>query len=236
MPLGVRQRVRRMDADGAGPTEIARALGISRNTVVRYASMEDLSPAPPLAPERAKPATGPLTGWVPEVLAACPLGSAKAAPYGEEDLRQARRGGGLRRVLRDGPRVRAGAGAGAEAVARRWLPRARLGAGDHAGRLRRLRRHSRGQEPRARDARARAPQSGSRRCVATGCERAGRFCEGLAGVLGLVGRVPRVMVPGDATEAGRMLFGKAAESRLFSQLKAHYRFESRFRDPHSGND
>ena len=68
MPLGVRQRVRRTDADGAGPTEIARALGISRNTVVRYASTGDLSPAPPLAPERAKPATGPLTGWVPEVL------------------------------------------------------------------------------------------------------------------------------------------------------------------------
>ena len=30
--------------------------------------MGDLSPAPPLAPERARPATGPLTGWVPEVL------------------------------------------------------------------------------------------------------------------------------------------------------------------------
>lgn len=44
------------------------------------------------------------------------------------------------------------------------------------------------------------------------------------------------MVLDNATEAGRMLFGKAAESRLFSQLKAHYRFESRFRDPHSGND
>ena len=68
MPLGVRQRVRRTGADGAGPTEIARALGISRNTVVRYASTGDLSPAPPLAPERAKPATGPLTGWVPEAL------------------------------------------------------------------------------------------------------------------------------------------------------------------------
>ena len=70
MPLGVRQCVRRMDADGAGPTEIARALGISRNTVAKYASMEDLSPAPPLAPEGERPATGPLTGWVPEVLAA----------------------------------------------------------------------------------------------------------------------------------------------------------------------
>ena len=72
--------------------------------------------------------------------------------------------------------------------------------------------------------------------MATGCEKAECFCEGLAGVLGLVGRVPRVMVLDNATEAGRMLFGKAAESRLFSQLKAHYRFESRFRDPHSGND
>ena len=68
MPLDVRQCIRRMDADGAGPTEIARALGISRNTVAKYASMEDLSPAPPLAPERAKPAIDPLTGWVPEVL------------------------------------------------------------------------------------------------------------------------------------------------------------------------
>ena len=135
MPLGVRQRVRRMDADGAGPTEIARALGISRNTVAKYASMEDLSPAPPLAPERAKPAIDPFAGWVPEVLAACPLGSAKAAPYGEADLRQARRGGGPRRIPCDGPRVRAGVEAGAAAVARRWPPRARLGAGDHAGRL-----------------------------------------------------------------------------------------------------
>lgn len=80
------------------------------------------------------------------------------------------------------------------------------------------------------------PQSRSRRCVATGCEKAGRLCEGLAGVLELVGRVPRVMVPGDATEAGRMLFGKVTESRLFSQTRAHYRFESRFRDPHSGNE
>ena len=68
------------------------------------------------------------------------------------------------------------------------------------------------------------------------CEKAECFCEGLAGVFELVGRVPRVMVLDNATEAGRMLFGKVTESRLFSQLKAHYRLESRFRDPHSGND
>lgn len=47
--------------------------------------------------------------------------------------------------------------ADAEAVAWRWLPRARLGAGDHAGRLRQPRRRDRGQEPRARAARGHAP-------------------------------------------------------------------------------
>ena len=51
------------------PRSPARSAPV-RNTVAKYASMEDLSPAPPLAPEGERPATGPLTGWVPEVLAA----------------------------------------------------------------------------------------------------------------------------------------------------------------------
>ena len=196
--------------------------------------MGDLSPAPPLAPERERPAIDPFAGWVPEVPAACPLGPAKAAPYGEEDLRRTRRGGGPRRIPCDGPRARAGVEADAEAVARRWPPRARLGAGDHAGRLRQLRCRGRGQEPRARAARARAPQSRSRYCVATRCERAECFCEGLAGILGPVGGVPRAVAPGDATEAGRMPFGRAAESRLSSRTRARHRLGPRFRDPRSG--
>ena len=62
------------------------------------------------------------------------------------------------------------------------------------------------------------------------------LAEGLVEVFELVGRVPRVMVLDNATEAGRMLFGKVTESRLFSQPRAHYRFESRFCNPHSGNE
>ena len=236
MPLGVRQRVRRTDADGAGPTEIARALGTRPQH-----RCEVREHGGPVARAAARAREGeardrPARRLGPRGARRVTPGPAEAAPCGEADLRQARRGGGLRRVLRDGPRVRAGAGAGAEAVAWRWLPRARLGAGDHAGRLRQLRRHSRGQGPRARAARARAPRSRSRRCVATGCERAECLCEGLVEVLGLVGRVPRAVVPGDATEAGRMLFGKAAESRLFSQTRARCRLGPRFRDPHSGNE
>ena len=225
-----------MDADGAGPTEIARALGISRNTVVRYASTGDLSPAPPLAPERAKPATGPLTGWVSKVLS--------------DDLSAPGRQRHTARGTCDGlvgEEGYAGSYATVCRFVREWRLAQRQSPGDGyleldwapgtmqdacgnfvatvAGR-------SPGPEMLA----VTLPQSRSRYCVATGCEKAGRLCEGLAGVLGLVGRVPRAVVPGDATEAGRMLFGKAAESRLFSQPRAHYRLESRFRDPHSGND
>ena len=51
-----------------------------------------------------------------------------------------------------------------------------------------------------------------------------------------IGRAPRLLVLDNATEAGRMAFGKVTESRLFSQLRAHYRCESRYCNPYSGNE
>lgn len=42
----MQQRIRQMDGDGVGHAAIARELGISRTTVVKYANMEDLSPRP----------------------------------------------------------------------------------------------------------------------------------------------------------------------------------------------
>lgn len=73
-------------------------------------------------------------------------------------------------------------------------------------------------------------------CVALPCERAEVFCRGPGAVFERIGRAPRLLVPGDATEAGRMAFGKVTESRLFSRFRAHYRCESRYRDPYSGNE
>lgn len=40
----------------------------------------------------------------------------------------------------------------------------------------------------------------------------------------------------NATEAGRMARREVAESRLFSQFRGHYRFESRYCNPYSGNE
>ncbi len=44
--MRMQQRIRQMDGDGVGHDAIARELGISRTTVVKYANMEDLSPWP----------------------------------------------------------------------------------------------------------------------------------------------------------------------------------------------
>lgn len=43
MPLDIRNDIRSMDADGVSRSEIARRLHVSRNTVSKYADMEDMS-------------------------------------------------------------------------------------------------------------------------------------------------------------------------------------------------
>lgn len=45
-------------------------LGVSRNTVAKYADMEDMSPAAPVAPRRPHPATDDHAAWVESVLEA----------------------------------------------------------------------------------------------------------------------------------------------------------------------
>ena len=80
------------------------------------------------------------------------------------------------------------------------------------------------------------PHSNVRFCIAMMCEKAECFCEGLVEIFEMAGRVPHLVVPGNATEAGRMLLGRVTESKLFSQLRAHFRFEARFCSPDSGNE
>ena len=80
------------------------------------------------------------------------------------------------------------------------------------------------------------PHSNDRQCVALRSQRAECLCAGLAEVFGRWGRAPRVAVLDNATEAGGMVRGEVTESRLFSQFRGHYRFESRYCNPYSGNE
>ena len=67
-------------------------------------------------------------------------------------------------------------------------------------------------------------------------QRSECLCAGLLEIFRRWGRAPAAMVLDNATEAGRMVRGEVAESRLFSQFRAHYRFESRYCNPYSGNE
>ena len=80
------------------------------------------------------------------------------------------------------------------------------------------------------------PHSNDRQCVALMSQRSECLCAGLLEIFRRWGRAPAAMVLDNATEAGRMVRGEVTESRLFSQFRAHYRFESRYCNPYSGNE
>lgn len=70
VPLDTVNDIRSMEAAGRSRSEIARALHLSRNTVAKYADMEDMSPAVPLPVERSRPALEGNERWIESVLEA----------------------------------------------------------------------------------------------------------------------------------------------------------------------
>lgn len=71
MPLDTQQDIREMDRDGVPRSEIARQLHVSRNTVAKYADMQDLSPRAPIPAERERPVmTEGVAAWIDSVLEA----------------------------------------------------------------------------------------------------------------------------------------------------------------------
>ena len=70
VPLDTVNDIRSMEAAGRSRSEIARTLHLSRNTVAKYADMEDMSPAAPVPAERAHPALAGHEAWIDSVLEA----------------------------------------------------------------------------------------------------------------------------------------------------------------------
>lgn len=236
VPLDTVNDIRSMDAAGRSRSEIARMLHVSRNTVAKYADMEDMSPAAPMPQRRGRPALEGNEEWVIGVLEA-DLGAPRKQRHTARriyDRLGAERGYGgsystVQRFVRELRLARAAAG-GEGYLELEWAPGTcqvdfgnfRAAVGGRALDLKLLV--------------ATLPHSNDRQCVALMSQRPECLCAGLLEIFRRWGRAPAAMVLDNATEAGRMVRGEVTESRLFSQFRAHNRFESRYCNPYSGNE
>ena len=234
--LDEQEDIRRMDRDGATRADIARELHLSRNTVRKYADMEDMSPEPPAGQERPHPATDGIAGWIDSILEADLAVPRKQRHTAKRiyDRAVAEKGysgsypsirryvSGWKREHVQGPKD--------GFLELLWAPgTAQVDFGNFVATIG-------GVRVALKLLVASFPHSNARFCMALPCERAEVFCWGLRCIFEWAGRSPRVLVLDNATEAGRMAFGKVTESRLFSQFRAHYRCESRYCNPYSGNE
>src|SRR5665811_769710 len=62
VPMSVQENIRTLDSQGISGREISRALGVSRDSVTKYAGQQNYSPEPPVPLSR--PGASGLTGFV----------------------------------------------------------------------------------------------------------------------------------------------------------------------------
>ena len=236
MPPNTRRDMRETGAGGVPRAEIAGELGAGGNTVARYADMEDMSPAAPVPVPRSRPALDGHVARVDSVLEAdlgAPGKQRHTAKRIYDRLVEERGHGGsyptVRRNVAERRREHS-RGGGEGYLELEWEPGTAQADFGSSGRV------VAGMPTDEKLLVAALPHSDDGRCVALPSERSERACDGLRSVFEQLGRAPRTLVPGDATEAGRMRAGVAAESEPFARSGAHYRCASRHRDPYSGNE
>ncbi len=216
MPLDTVNDIRSMDAAGHSRSEIARMLHVSRNTVAKYADMEDMSPAAPMPRRRGRPALEGNEEWVAGVLEADLGAPRKQRHTARRILRQARRRARLRRLLLHRAEVRPRAQARPGGGGRRGVPRARVGARHLPGRFRELPRRGRREDPRPQAAGRDASRTRTTGSASPSCRRGRSACAPGCSSSSAAGAAPAAaMVLDNATEAGRMVRGEVTESRLF---------------------
>lgn len=235
VPLDTRHDIRELDARGTPRAEIARRLGLSRNTVAKYADMEDMSPAAPVPAARAHPALAGLEGWIGSILEA-DLGAPRKRRHTAKrtcDRAVEERGcaGSYATVCRYVADWRASRPAPSDGCLELdWAPgTAQVDYGNFEAAVA-------GERRAPRLLVVTPPHSNARFCVACESQRSECLCDALRRIVEWIGRAPAVLVPDDATEAGRRVRGEVTESALFSAFRAHYRCASRYRDPYSGNE
>lgn len=234
-PVSIQQRIRILDARGVSWREIARQLGASRDTVRKYATMEDCSPKPAVRKGR-RSLIDAHSETVDSWLAADRLMPRKQ--------RHTARRVYDRLVEEEGFQ---GSYSSVQRYVRRWREEHRP---DGDGYLELDWRAGAmqvdfgeavatigGGDVKVHCLVATFPHSNMRYVAAMPGENAECVCEGLTQIFDHIGMAPRVLVLDNATGAGhRVAWNKVAVVRVFAMFCDHYRLETRFCNPYSGNE
>ncbi|WP_065504801.1 IS21 family transposase [Bifidobacterium breve] len=234
-PVSIQQRIRILGARGVSWREIARRLGVSRDTVRKYATMEDCSPKPAAGKGRRSlidACSGTVDSW---------LSADRLMPRKQ---RHTARRVYARLVEEEGFE---GSYSSVRRYVRRWREEHRSdgdgyleldwGAGVMQVDFGEAVATIGGNDARIHCLVATFPHSNMRYVAATPGENAECVCEGLAQILDHIGMVPRVLVLDNATGAGlRVAWNKVTVVRVFAMFCDHYRLETRSCNPYSGNE
>ncbi|MBW3081774.1 IS21 family transposase [Bifidobacterium saguinibicoloris] len=235
VPVSVQQRIRVLDARGVSWRHIAKEVGVARDTVAKYAGKEDCSPEPehPASrPSKLDPFKATVDGWL------------EADRFMPRKQRHTAKRVYDRLVAEKGYQ---GSYSPVQRYVKRWRQEHRL---PEEGFLE-LQWHP--GEAQVDFGLSQAviggdridvhclvvtfPYSNMRYCVALPGENAECVCTGLRMVFEHVGMAPSVLVLDNATGAGhRVAWDKVSVVKVFELFIAHYRLETRFCNPNSGNE
>ena len=234
-PVSIQQRIRILDAQGMSWREIARRLGVSRDTVRKYATMEDCSPKPAVRKGRRSlidAYSGTVDSW---------LSADRLMPRKQ---RHTARRVYARLVEEEGFE---GSYSSVQRYVKRWREEHRSdgdgyleldwSAGVMQADFGEAVATIGGGDVKVHCLVTTFPHSNMRYVAAMPGENAECVCEGLAQIFDHIGMVPRVLVLDNATGAGhRVAWNKVTVVRVFAMFCDHYRLETRFCNPYSGNE
>ena len=235
VPVSVQQRIRVLDAHGMSWRSIAKEVGVARDTVAKYAGREDCSPGPERSvsrPSKLDPFRATVDGWL------------QADRFMPRKQRHTAKRVYDRLVSEKGYE---GSYSPVQRYVKRWREEHRLPSDGYLE----LKWHP--GEAQVDFGMAQAvvggdrvdvhclvvtfPYSNMRYCVALPGENAECVCAGLRTVFEHIGAVPLTLVLDNATGAGhRIAWDKVTVVHVFELFVEHYRLETRFCNPNSGNE
>lgn len=236
IPMPIQADIRRLDAEGVPGREIARRLGISRDSVTKYAAQEDFSPEPP--PARARPGASVIAGhaqvidgWLSEDQGRPRKQRHTARRVYDRLVAEHGYTGSYSPVQRHVKAWRVAHRSGGDGFHELSWPAgtAQVDFGQAEAIIAGIRMVLHVLV-------VTFPQSNMRFAQAYRGETAECITHGLRVIFEHAGAAARELVFDNATGAGRRTGTRIVESRLFAAFKLHYRCQARYCNPDSGHE